>query len=78
MKLSATQAFNCIVLRAKFGLTSCEDIPPALFILSSSVYYVCGIVPYLQHPQEKLELKSALKEVVNALNSVHSIVGYSL
>ena len=30
MKLSATHAFNCIVLRVKFGLTSCEDIPPAL------------------------------------------------
>ena len=30
MKLSATYAFNCIVLMVKFGLTSCEDIPPAL------------------------------------------------
>ena len=30
MKLSATHAFNCIVLRVKFGRTSCEDIPPAL------------------------------------------------
>ena len=32
MKLSATQAFNCIVLRVKFGLTSCEEIPLALNI----------------------------------------------
>ena len=30
MKLSATHAFNCIVLMVKFGWTSCEDIPPAL------------------------------------------------
>ena len=31
MKLSATHAFNCIVLMVKFGRTSCEDIPLALF-----------------------------------------------
>ena len=30
MKLSATHAFNCIVLMIKFGRTSCEDIPLAL------------------------------------------------
>ena len=30
MKLLATRAFNCIVLMIKFGLTSCEDILPAL------------------------------------------------
>ena len=30
MKLSATHAFNCIVLMVKFGRISCEDIPPAL------------------------------------------------
>ena len=30
MKLSATNAFNCIVFMVKFGHTSCEDIPPAL------------------------------------------------
>ena len=30
MKLSATHAFNCMVLMVKFGWTSCEDIPPAL------------------------------------------------
>ena len=30
MKLSATHAFNSIVLMVKFGRTSCEDIPPAL------------------------------------------------
>ena len=75
MKLSSTHAFNCIVIRVKFGQTSCEDILPVMFILSSSVYYVCGIILYLQHPQEKMELKSALKEMVNALNWVHSIVG---
>ena len=32
MKLSATHAFNCIVLVIKFSRTSCEDIPPALYI----------------------------------------------
>ena len=32
MKLSATHAFNCIVLVVKFGLTSCEGILPALFL----------------------------------------------
>ena len=31
MKLSATHAFNCVVLRVKFGQTSYEDIPPALY-----------------------------------------------
>ena len=31
MMLLATHAFNCIVLMVKFGLTSCEDIPPALY-----------------------------------------------
>ena len=31
MKLSATHAFNCIDLMVKFGQTSCEDIPPALY-----------------------------------------------
>ena len=30
MKLSATHAFNCIVIRVKFGLTNFEDILPAL------------------------------------------------
>ena len=30
MNLSATHAFNFIVLRVNFGLTSCEDIPLAL------------------------------------------------
>ena len=35
MKLLATHAFNCIVLMVKFGRTSCEDIPPALFC------YIC-------------------------------------
>ena len=30
IKLSATHAFNCIVLMVKFGRTTCEDIPPAL------------------------------------------------
>ena len=30
MKLSATHAFNCIVLRVKLGLTSYEDVPLAL------------------------------------------------
>ena len=30
MKLSATHVFNCIVLRVKFGLTNCENIPPLL------------------------------------------------
>ena len=33
MKLSATHAFNYIVLRVKFGLTSYEAIPPALIIV---------------------------------------------
>ena len=42
---------------------------------SSTVYCIYGIVLYLQHPWEKLELKSGLKEVVDALNWVHSIVG---
>ena len=37
MKLLATHAFNCIVLMIKFGLTSCEDIPPALFMVSITV-----------------------------------------
>ena len=33
MKLPATYAFNCVVLMVKFGWTSCEDIPPALYHL---------------------------------------------
>ena len=32
MKLSATHIFNCIFLTVKFGPTSCEDIPLALYI----------------------------------------------
>ena len=42
MKLSATHAFNCIVLMVKFGWTSCEDIPPALCVDHS---YVCVCLP---------------------------------
>ena len=34
MKLSATHAFNCIVLMVKFGRTSCEDIPSALIYIN--------------------------------------------
>ena len=30
IKLSATHAFNCIVLMVMFGRTSCKDIPPVL------------------------------------------------
>ena len=45
MKLSATHAFNCVVLRVKFGLTSCEDIPPALvkqlYISNKVEYFSC-------------------------------------
>ena len=33
MKLLDTHAFNCIVLRVKFGLTSYEDIPLALALV---------------------------------------------
>ena len=47
MKLSATHAFNRIVLRVKFGLTSYEDIPPALTIYSTMahtcLYTIYGI-----------------------------------
>ena len=43
MKLSATHAFNCIVLMVKFGLTSCEDIPPALVYALSFGYYDIAI-----------------------------------
>ena len=32
----ATHAFNYIVLMVKFGLTGCEDIPPALIY----IYYI--------------------------------------
>ena len=37
MMLSATHAFNCIVLRVKFGQTSCEDISLALSKLLMSL-----------------------------------------
>ena len=54
MKLSATHAFNCIVLMVKFGWTSCENIPPACDIirLARSKRYIetpmCkqGLPPY--------------------------------
>ena len=42
MKLSATHAFNCIVLMVKFGWTNCEDIPPALACC-------CNIIVYLNY-----------------------------
>ena len=40
MKLSATHAFNCIVLMVKFGQISCEDIPPALHSYSQYCFTI--------------------------------------
>ena len=34
VKLSGPRVFNCIVLRVNFGLTSYEELPPALRCLS--------------------------------------------
>ena len=45
MKLLATHTFNCIVLMVKFGRTSCEDIPPALY--SACVSKNCGMIVYV-------------------------------
>ena len=56
-------------------VTNTVYVSARFYPIQFSVYYVCGIAVCLQHPWEKLELKSALKEVVNALNWVHSIVG---
>ena len=48
-------------------------------ILSSSmyicIYNIYGVALYLQHLGEKLESKSAVGEVVNVLNWVHSLAG---
>ena len=56
VKLSATHAFNWIVLMVKFGLTSYEELPPALWMgyhtprpvipmkFSSSWIYYCTLV----------------------------------
>ena len=49
MELSAAHVFNCIVLMAKFGLTSCEDIPPALFLLHGGLKLISCVCSYDQH-----------------------------
>ena len=43
MKLLATHTVNSIVLMVKFGRTSCENIPPALFI--SNVMLLKTVIP---------------------------------
>ena len=50
MKLSATHAFNCIVLSVKFGWTSCEEIPPALTDMGDML----GITHVIAIPQQIL------------------------
>ena len=56
MKLSATHAFNCIILVVKFSWTSGEDIPPALHMnvswLESSKAWHWHFLIYLQQFKE--------------------------
>ena len=48
MKLLATHAFKCIVHRVNFGLTSYEDIPPAL-LTRSKLRNIKQLAVYIKH-----------------------------
>ena len=67
MRLSATHAFNCIVLRVKFGLTSFEDIPPALTYIQINNTHV-----YKQMTDTQTNKQYTYKYSYKQINNTHT------
>ena len=64
MKLSATHAFNCIVLMVKFGRTSCEDILPAC--------------TYLDNAEQEQDLHHSTDSNNSTCTQVHNTIGIKM